>query len=73
MTTYDFFSLSGQHLGTFATSNPDLEASELAHHRGIDPDEVIWEVCPATDPDPFCMPALSVGDYDTTAYESQFV
>lgn len=43
MTTYDFWTLAGQHLGTITTDDPHQTASELSHFTGIDADEIEWE------------------------------
>jgi hypothetical protein len=42
-TTYEFWSLAGKYMGTIATNNPDLTASELAHFSGVDADEIEYE------------------------------
>jgi hypothetical protein len=41
-TTYEFWTLSGQHLENATTDDPGTYASELSHFHGVDADEIEW-------------------------------
>lgn len=43
MTTYDFWSLAGEYLGTITTDDPFQEVGELSFFHGVDADEIEYE------------------------------
>ena len=42
MTTYEFWTLDGNHLEYIATDNPDDNIGEPAHFYCVDADEIEW-------------------------------